>query len=169
MNFSNFFLWFLRNCRAACSGLSNLRSGQCDWASPGGLHRKGSQSPGRLEAPSEWWVSAQESYCWGLSQFLCGQPGCPSWLLLVKNHSEIGTDCTHGRGGWLISKLQALCLWPGGVPCWKGPCCLIISCIHTDKEGSTLVQQSTHHYGNSFCPQSSLGSETPRSWVCKVR
>ena len=95
MNFSNFFLWFLRNCGAAHSGLSNLGSWQCDWASPGDLHRKGSRVLGRLEVPSEWWVSAQESYCWGLSQFLSEPPGCPGWLLLIKNHSEIGTDCTH--------------------------------------------------------------------------
>lgn len=34
---------------------------------------------------------------------------------------------------------------------------LTISYIHTDKTGEILVQQSTHHYGNSSCPQFSWG------------
>lgn len=169
MNFSNFFLWFLRNCRAACSGPSNLGSWQCDWASPGDLHRNGNRGLGRLEVPSEWWVSAQESYCWGLSQFLSEPPGCPVWLLLIKNHSEIGTDL-YTRA---TSHLQLLSLiWWGGAQAVHSEgtmMALTISYIHTDKTGDILVLQSTPSLWELFSPTASLESGAPRSWLWKWR
>lgn len=154
MNFSNFFLWFVRNCGAACSGPSSLGSWQCDWASPGDLHRNGSRGLGRLEVPSEWWVSAQESSCWGLSRFLSEPPGCPGRLLLIKNHSEIGTDL-YTQGRRLIS---SFCLWPGGVGhrqcAQKEPRWLWQSATFTQsRQGTSQCCRAPRHSGNSSHPQ----------------